>query len=263
MSEKAPKVNFGGDYKTAQIYSMGYEFAFMGQKTKTGPFHQACPFVYCKDFLHDAIWAFLNKTNVSIWSFKYAHGKDVPLNMDRTVLAFRNTQFKGKEDEFHAMMAPCLEFLQMVDRQLGFRPTQIFQVDHKESPCWLVIGDAGWQHAPTMISLYTLFIRLGCFHKPGDELEKTLKRAEKGSIKIGDDSSYAGNRDCNYVKRGRKGIDLILQHGLDIWHEEQKDNYPEKLKGNGLHDNYGIVNFTAQRPKSVMPHWYRSEIWGK
>lgn len=261
MLEKAPKVEFGENYHTAQIYSRGYEFAFMGQRRTGGAFHQACPFVYCKDFLHDAVWAFLNRTSVEIWSFKYTHGKDVPLNMDRTVLCFRNTQFKGKEDEFHAMMAPCLEFLQAADQRLGFRPTQIFQVDHKESPCWLIIGDPGWQHAPTMISLYTLFIRLGCFHKPGDSLEETLGRAEKGSIEIGDSSSYAGNRDCSYVKQGRKGIDLILKHGLSIWHEEQEANYPETLKDNGLHDNYGIVNFTAQRPKSIMPFWYRKEIW--
>ena len=113
-----------------------------------------------------------------------------------------------------------------------------------------------------MISLYTLFIRLGCFHKLGDTLEQTLDRAEKGKIKIGS-GGYAGNNDCSYVKQGRVGINLILKHGLSIWHEKQADNYPESLRKNGLHDSYGIVNWTAKRPLKVMPHWYREEIWDK
>lgn len=263
MSTSTPKVKFGGDYHTSQIYSLGYEFAFMSRKTKRSAFEQATPFVYCKDFLHDAIWAYLNKSSVSIWSFKYDYAKNLPLLMDRTVLCFRNTQFAKKPEDFHKMMGPCLEFLQLCEKELGFeRLTEIHQVENPDGPCWLVLGDAGWQHAPTMISLYTLFIRLGCFHKPGDSLASTLKKAEKGSIEIGDSRSYAGNNDCKYVKQGRSGIDVILKHGLDVFHEGQADNYPKSLKENGLHDNYGIVNFTAKRPQKVLPHWYRKEIWG-
>jgi hypothetical protein len=264
MSIKTPKVKFGGDYKTAQIYSSGYEFAFMSQKTKRSAFEQVTPFVYCKDFLHDAIWAFLNKTNIEKWSFKYSYKKDKPLHMDRSVLCFRNTQFIKKPADFHTMMAPCMEFLHLCEEELGFENfTEIYEVEHEGGPCWLLVGDAGWQHAPTMISLYTLFIRLGCFHKPGDTLKKTLSCAEKGSIKIGSNSDYAGNNDCKYVKQGRAGIDVIFKHGLDVFHPKQIDNYPKTLKENGLHDNYGIVNFTARRPEKVVPHWYRKEIWGK
>jgi hypothetical protein len=263
MSDTTPKVKFGGDYNTAQIYSMGYEFAFMSQKTKRSAFEQACPFVYCKDFLHDALWAYFNKSNVAIWSFKYDYAKNLPLQVKQTALCFRNTQFKDKPEEFHARMDACLEFLQAVEKQLGFEQlTEIHQVEHEGGPCWLILGDAGWQHAPTMISLYTLFIRLGCFHKPGTKFETTLKKAEKGEIKIGSGGDYAGNKDCSYVKQGRKGIDVILKHGLGVFHEKQAENYPKSLKENGLHDNYGIVNFTNRRPEKVVPHWYRKEIWG-
>lgn len=261
---KVPKVHFGGDYHTAQIYSMGYEFAFLGRKTKKGPFHQATPFVYCKDFLHDAVWAFLNKSSIKIYSFIYDYATSVPLCLDRTVLAFRNAQFKGdKESEFHSRLEPCLEFLQLADRALGFRPTQIYPVPHEGGPCWMILADGRWQHAPTMVSLFSLFVRVGCFHKPGDTLETTISRAAEGEVKVGDSSHYAGNKDGSYVKSGRKGIDCILEHGLGVFHDSQMENYPPELKDKGLHDNYGIVNFTAGRPKSVMPHWYRREIWGK
>ena len=262
MITQAPKVIFGGDYDTSQIYSKGYEFAFMSRKDKKSKtLEQVCPFVYCKDFLHDAIWAFLNKSSISIYDFKYKYGDNPPLSVDQTLLAFRNTQFKGKDENFHAMLRPCLEFLQAVDRQLGFRPTQIFPVEHEESPCWLIVADGAWQHAPPMISLFTLLVRLGCFHNPGDSIEKTLERAEKSEIKIGNSNNYAGNNDCSYVQKGRKGIDLILKHGLALFYSKQKDNYPKALRQQGLHDFFGIVSFAVKRSKKAMPHWYRSKFW--
>ncbi len=121
VDKETPKVKFGGDYHTNQIYSIGYEFAFMSQKKVKSVFEQATPFVYCKDFLHDALWAFINRTKVKIWSFEYDYQKNLPLMMDQTALCFRNTQFKGeRKDDFHAMRGPCLEFLHLAEEQMGF-----------------------------------------------------------------------------------------------------------------------------------------------
>lgn len=102
LPDEAPAVEFGKNYHTAQIYSKGFEFAFMSDID--GTYQQACTFVYCKDFLHDAVWAMVNKTKWSIYSFKYDSAKDVPLDMDNCVFAFRNTLYQGKEKtkEFHA-----------------------------------------------------------------------------------------------------------------------------------------------------------------
>ena len=261
MAAKAPRVEFGKNYHTAQIYSKGFEFAFMGRKGRRKTYEQACTFVYCKDFLHDAIWAFLNKTKVSIYSFVYDVKKNIPLVINETALAFRNTQYKDSADEFHGRLDGALEFLQAVDHQLGFQPTQIFVVPHKDGPCWLILGDRRWQLAPTMISFYTLLIRIAFYHKPGTPFLKTIGLAEKGKIKIGEGSGYAGNRDCSYVKSARKGIDAILKHGASIFFDKMEENYPENLLKNGLHDSYGIVNFTQGLPKRNMPHWYRKEVW--
>lgn len=261
MPETTPQIQFGEDYNTAQIYSRGFEFAFMARPEKKGPYQQATTFVYCKDFLHDAVWAFLNKTKCSIYGFHYDYSKDLPLLMTETALAFRNTAYKKKPEEFHECLNACLEFLQGIDEILGLEPTQIFKVENEDWPCWFVLGDAKWQLAPTMISLYTLLIRIGFFHKPGDDVTETINRAEKGKIKIGTGSEYAGNRDCSYVGQARKGIDVILKHGTSVFYADPKKNYPKELLKNGLHDNYGIVNFTQGRPKKIMPHWYRSKLW--
>ncbi len=261
MATRTPTVKFGENYDTQQIYSRGFEFAFMARLKGKRIYEQATTFVYCKDFLHDAIWAFLNKTKVSIWGFKYDYEKDKPLQMDRTALTFRNTQYQKNPEEFHERRAACLEFLHGVESVLKFRPTQIHPVEHEAGPCWLILADKRWQLAPTLISLYTLFVRLGFFHTPGESIDQTIERAEKGKIKIGSDDAYAGNRDCSYIKQARKGIDTILRHGTEIFHPTLKENYPKSLLKNGLHDNYGIVNFTQRKPEKTMPHWYRDEIW--
>jgi len=272
LPAEAPPVEFGKDYHTAQIYSKGFEFAFMSDID--GTYKQACTFVYCKDFLHDAVWAMVNKTKWQVYGFKYDSKADTPLDLDNCVFAFRNTLYKGKEAEFHANRAACQQFLNALEHQLGFQPSQIYEVPHDQSPCWLIVGDKGWQHAPPMVGLFTLLIRVGFMHKLGDLSEQTLQKAKSGKIKIGDSSGYAGNRDCSYISQAWNGIQAILKHGLEIFHEKIEENYPEDLpkRGASLHDAFGPVNFTSAATKKdsqgnpigakkAMPHWYREEYW--
>lgn len=261
MQPSEVKVAWNDNYRTSQIYSRGFEFAFLSESE--GVFYQATTFVYCKDFLHDAIWATLNKKPVRIYGFKYDPSKDVALQMDRTVLALRNTEYRKKDEDgrFHEQLAACLEFVQQIDRRLGFRPTQIYVVEHADAPCWAIVGDARWQHAPTLLSLYTLLLRLGFLHRPGQDSDKTLQLAGEEKKLLGDACNYAGNLDCRYVKEARVGIDLIMRHGLNIFHPKQEDNYPSSLDVSTLHNFLGIVNFSKQAAKEEMPHWFRDEIW--
>lgn len=148
---EAPAVEFGKNYRTSQIYSKGYEFAFMSDQK--GTYHQSCTFVYCKDFLHDAVWAHVNNTPWQIYGFKYTPGKDIPLDMKHCVFAFRNTLYKSAEktQEFHAKLAACQEFLNGIEKTIGFQASRIYEVEHDQGPCWLVIGDPRWQIAPPMV----------------------------------------------------------------------------------------------------------------
>lgn len=261
MQPSEVKVVWNDNYRTAQIYSRGFEFAFLSESE--GVFYQATTFVYCKDFLHDAIWATLNKKPVGIHGFKFDPSKDIALQMDRTILALRNTEYRkeNKDESFHQQLSACLEFIQQIDRRLGFRPTQIYTVEHADAPCWAIVGDARWQHAPTMLSLYTLLLRLGFLHKPGQDPDKTLQLASEEKELLGDAHNYAGNLDCKYVKEAQVGIELILRHGLGVFHPKQEDNYPATLDTTALHHYTGIVNFSKRTIAEKMPYWFRDEIW--
>ena len=149
------------------------------------------------------------------------------------------------------------------EKKLGFQPSMIYEVPHDPSPCWLIVGDKGWQHAPPMVGLFTLFIRLGIMHKLGADADETLKLAKDGKIKIGTGTEYAGNRDCSYISQAWKGIQVILKHGMEIFYEKMEDNYPKDLpnRGPSLHDDFGPVNFSQRSPEEAMPHWYREKYW--
>lgn len=259
----APPVEFGKNYHTAQIYSKGFEFAFMTDQE--GTYKQACTFVHCKDFLHDAMWAMVNQKPWSIYGFKYTPGKDLPLDLENCVLAFRNTQYKAKPAEFHAQLEACQTFLNGIEKKMKFKKSLFFQVEHDGAPCWLIVGDKKWQHAPPLLGLFTLFIRLGFFHNLEQTVDQTLTSAYAGKIKIGDDSNYAGNNDCSYLKQARRAVELMLSLGTKVFHPKMVDNYPQSLNDGdiSLHDDVGPVSFAEGACKSVMPFWFRDKVWKK
>lgn len=262
---ETPPVVFGENRGTAQIYSRGFEFAFM--TPKDGVYHQVCTFVYCKDFLHDAVWACVNKTRYGIHGFSYDSARDLPLDMGNCVFAFRNTGYQTRPEEFHAQREACQQFLNQIEQQIGLDPTVIYQVPHPQAPCWLLVGDKGWQHAPPMVGFFTLFIRLGFAHILGEKAADTLQKAREGKIRIGDGMSYAGNRDAGYVASSWPAIEKLLDRGLEIFHPRMEDNYPAHLRTKGLHDYFGPVHFTRgitsprANARQAMPFWYRDEIW--
>lgn len=258
---EAPQVSFGKNYGTNQIYSSGFEFAFMARQKNV--WTQACTFVYCKDFLHDAVWAAVNHKPWQIYGFKYDPNKDVPLERDFCALAFRNLGYQDRSGDFHARREACEKFLNGIEEKLGFSPSKVFAVEHPDSPCWLVLGDKRWQHAPPLVGFFTLFIRVGFMHETTLSVDETLRKAKVGEIKIGSSSGYAGNLDCSYIKESWKGLQALFKHNTSIFHATMEENYPEDLprRGASLHDAYGPVNFTKKTPAKAMPHWYREEIW--
>lgn len=255
VSEEPPKVSFGNNYSTAQIYSMGFEFAFMSKIKDV--YQQICTFVFCKDFLHDLVWAFLNKKPWSIYGFKYDPSTDLPLDTENCVFAFRNTQYAKKPAEFHAQREACQDFLNQIEKKIGLAPSKIYEVPYDASPCWLIIGDKGWQISPPMLGFFTLFIRIGFAHPLGDNYEATLKKCQDGKIKIGTGNG-AGVNDPGYIQSSWEGLQALLEHGLEMFHSDINENYPEELpKKLSLHNDVGPVNWSQGRAKKAMPRWYK------
>jgi len=262
---RVERITFSEDSSTVEIYSSGVEFALLARQK--GEWFQAMTFVHCKDFLHDVVWSTLHKKAVDVHDLKY-DGSSNPIYLRKMALAFRNRDFSVKESQktFHRHLKGCQDFLQQVDRQLGFRPTKIHRVKHTKGACWLILADRRWMLAPPLLSMYSLLTRVGYYHNPGGDHKYTLeamKNGELGGCQGEDDYDFdsAGSNDAKYVGQAWKGIQAILKYGADIFHSTMLDNYPVTSDFENFHDQYGIINFTKAKPKKDMPEWYASKYW--
>ena len=306
MAVKPPtkSVVLGKNYDTNQIYSAGVEFALVGRVDKK--WKQATTFVFCKDFLHDAVWSAVNKTPIEIYDFRYnptkkaiddtvepspkysnawydwedrqylgrSGGKpkiDIPIHMGRTSLLLRDGEMKSATSKklFHEHREGCVDFLRQVDKQMGFRPSEIYQVKGTKSSAasWLILGDKRWMLAPTLVSLFALLIRVGYYHNAGGSYLRTLEMMRNGELGFigGDDYGYSEEsssaNDSSYVTQAWKAIEVILKHGVKVFHPTMAENYPNDESTHTFHDNYGIVNFALKRPAKRHPSWYRKSLW--
>jgi hypothetical protein len=98
----------------------------------------------------------------------------------------------------------------------------------------------------------------------GKSADETLELAKGGKITIGDNSRYAGNKDCAYIRDSWPGMQVLFEHSLAVFNEKMEDNYPKDLpkRGKSLHDHFGPVSFAKKLPQKVMPEWFREEHWG-
>jgi hypothetical protein len=238
------------DKGMAQIYSTGTEYAFF---SKDG--EQCHPFAYCKDFLQDAVWATLNNSTASIYGFVYEHGKNPALDMDNVRIALR----LKKTSDFSAMCKKALTFMQELDADMGFDPTEMHALgkyagnDNKGNPVepadevFLFVGDKRWLHSSPLLSLYTLCLRVGLNYEGGG-WRQHFEGAEK----------YIGSNDKSYTRSAMKSLDKIVGKDVaEIFAEKIEDNYPKDLKNNmhGLH-NAGIVNYTKEHiPAAMKEKW--------
>jgi hypothetical protein len=303
-------VTFGKNYDTDQIYSTGIEFAFAGRKDRK--WKQATTFAYCKDFLHDAVWATLNRKPIHVHGFHYAPVKgykvkipkepgygtenwykwndkygriasemndddiggktiteDLPIHLGRTALLVRNGDMTGAKEieRFHKHRLGCLDFFHQLEKKIGLRRTDIQIIKGKliEAPAWLVLGDKRWMIAPPMISLYALLVRIGYYHNPGGDFQRTLEmmRDDELGPKNNDDSydDDQASNDASYLTQAWKGLQVILKHGVKVFHEDMAENYPADIQAHTFHDGYGFVNFVSRRPAPRMSYWYRKPLW--
>jgi hypothetical protein len=218
--------------RISQIYSTGLEFAF-ATKTK-----QATDFVFCKDFLHDCVYALLNEKKIKPYGFNY-DPKQNPIGLKHTYILVGNKSDNKMKDRIEN----CLDFLNQTERKLKLRRTTVYECENPPSQyancgVYLFRGSGMWTNAPAMMSLYSLFIRIGMVHKVGDDFMKTIDNVQEGIT-----TAYQKN-DSIYLKQSRLGIDKILELGYrKFFYKETKKNYPD-IDVDTIHNNFGIVGFT-------------------
>ena len=240
-----------GKESISQIYSNGLEFAFATKK------EQCTDFIYCKDFLQDCVHASFLKKKISPYGFKY-DPKTKPIDLKKTFILVANSS----DPDMEAKIVGCQDFLNQVEKKLGLFRTKIAKCtnapDNYQSGVYLYRGSGMWLNSPPMLSLYSLFIRIGFCHKVGTDFVETLDAVQNGKI-----PPYQRN-DKNQLTQSRDGINAILKLGYrKFFYKDTEKNYPA-VDIMTMHNYFGIVGFTQMLKNgdsNEMPkYWSRKSV---
>lgn len=230
-----------------QMYSSGLEYCFISKDNK-----QCCPFVFCKDFLQDALMAALNKCNISIYGFLYDPINCEPIYLEKTKIALGNSSDKN----FMEKIPNVLDFINQIERELRLIRSRVQVVENtpkKYSKSGVVIMESSnrWILSPPMISLYSLLIRVGFAHKKGISYKDTIQGVINKEI-----PSYQ-KEDASQLSAAKAGLDKILNNGYaKIFYKDQIRNFP-KISTSAMHDGMGIVSFSNGHSQNHVKYWHR------
>lgn len=234
-----------------QVYRNGLEYAFVSKDNK-----QVCPFVYCKDFLQDAVQGCLHKIKRKIYGFTYDPDKHYSLYMKQTRLLVTC----AKDSQFRRKIVCCLDFINQIERQLKLKSTVATECvspppQYAVSGIWLLEGSHRWMISPPMISMYALLLRIGFVHVVGQNYEDTIEKV------VNKDVTPYQNKDRRQLIDAIPGIRRILRYGdRKIFHKDMKANYPAKVSVGVMHNHLGIIRFSQKETKSLFPYWHREAV---
>lgn len=234
--------NYGGAY-ISQIYSSGVQFSFLSDKNE-----QCHPLVFCKDFLQDAIMSQLNNQKINIYSFEFDPAKypAICLGKLRMLIAQR------KDPLFDERVSCMVDFINQVCQKLKLKKCSAKKAslppkgyDH----VYVLEGSGKWLNSPPMISMLSLFLRVGLAHKLGDDYQTTIDRVSSSQ-----ENGY-GRQDYSQLSQAKKAIDGILQHGYrKFFYIDNKKNFPQIDTGT-MHNSCGLVGLSNGYTKAVVPYW--------
>jgi hypothetical protein len=184
------------------------------------------------------VYANLHQKEISPYGFKYDPKKN-PITFTKTYLLIANSS----DSDFGSKIAGCKDFLNQAEKKLRLIRTDISCCQDPPTPyksgVYLFRGSGIWMTSPPLLSLYSLFIRLGFCHKEGDNFKDTMDKIQNGSLK-----PYQHN-DKTYLTNSRAGIDAIFSLGYrKFFYKNIEKNYPNSVDISTLHNSFGIVGFT-------------------
>ena len=248
-----------------EIYQQtGIQFAFLGADVN-GEYSQCHPFVLCRDFLHDAVKAFINKNSWSIYGFNYEYGKhpDIDMSVMRMLVRKRifgvggvttDLQKKQVEKVKRDMSEHALRLLHHYE-ELGDIPKSSLEevTDPLGNPAFIFTGSPIWISNTFFISMYTYLIRLGDkdvkFRDDASLMKRydmLMKEYAAPGIGTGKNLKPADN-DVNYLRKNFDKLRLVMENRIELFGEEPiHPIFTDKTIPNGaFHDRCGIFNLCS------------------
>ena len=198
-----------------------FRFAFVTKQYKMC--HQ---WVYCRDFLQDAVRVALTNVPCDIYGFKYDPVKDRKLDLSATRMAVSNI---SKEQAFLA-----LKILRLFETDAEIYKLSTLEL--MEEPEVVVFTSASdWMNNPFTISLYTFLIRLGYRGLVFDTKEEFIAECTR----IMEDRSHNCDNDAEYMRSANRILWKVLpKRSYLSWEEVDYSGYDIHY----FHNTSGIVS---------------------
>lgn len=238
-----------GGMEISEVYESGLQYAFCAPD-----FKQQRPWVYCKDFLHDTVFSFLNESSLEIYGYTYDPKVHLRPFVRRMRLLLRNRSDKG----FAAGVERSREFLNLVEKAMGMPSrTRVFRCpnppkSYAKTGIYLFSGSGDWLLAPPMVSCYALMVRAGFAHVPGKTYMETIDDIINN--KVGQYQEF----DADQLSASKPGLKRLVNAGYrNVFAREMKANYPPGIYCEEMHNNFGFVAFSAGTTAQYAPGWHK------
>lgn len=234
---------FSSGKSVAEIYQqVNMQFAFL-TSPKDGD-RQCHDFIKCRDFLHDAVKAQLNKNRWQIYGFVYEYGKNPPICMEAmNMLTRMQTKDKKKVKEFRETIKHSMALLHHYEKMMKVPKSKMTEdKDAQGNPVAIFKGDPLWMSSPFLVSAYTYLIRMGDKKIKFENNVELIKKYQE-EIKT---REKAGKRDNDiiYLKDIWNKLDIVLKNSKELFDLNKKDIDPlyfdKKVATNTFHNNCGI-----------------------
>lgn len=231
---------FSSGKGVSEIYQqVNIQFAFLSSP-KDGD-KQCHDFIKCRDFLHDAVKAHLNKNFWKIYGFEYEYGKNPPICMEAMNMLVRRQIGSGERSkvvkDFRNIMKYSLTLLHHYERIMRVSKTKVVNTeDEQENPVVIFTGDPVWVSSPFLVSAYTYLIRMGA-KKIKFKSNKNLISEYGKIVKKG-----LSDNDSIYLVDIWNKLDIVLSNMDKLFSKEAVDPiyFDKKVSNNQFHNNCGI-----------------------
>ena len=145
------------------IQSTGYVFSFINKASE-----QINPWVLCRDYLHDIVRTNLTDVDIDIYGLQYGPGfKSAKLDLDKIRLLVstedltESTLTDTAADNMDVNMMHSLMLLNHYEGIAGVPYSTVTRGYQDGQHFWKFVGNEWWLKHPSLVSMYSLLIRLG------------------------------------------------------------------------------------------------------
>ena len=221
-------------YQTSKI-----TFAFVS--APRNGYKQCHQFVKCRDFLQDAIRTMLTGSTAKIYGFEYDKAKNPPIDLRRTRLLVKSS---GTKENVDNVILKAEKLVHHYENLLGLPLTAVT----KHDDLYMFNGSNFWQFSPTMISFYTLLIRLA-------EYDFTFELYNDASLQEAFNKLTASNNNNNeisYLRSIKPFINKILanKHYIFVKAANYDSIYFKAASISTFHNGSGIVSLCTATDKN-------------